>query len=109
MLEALRRIIWPERRREQAPPTPLTEDRIVAGYRMYWTKVAYAWDPARRALVAELVRGTVAVPEFENTMLERRFHVDGLDEQAHSGASLLALLEVLRAIESFEADAGHED
>ena len=108
MLEAIRRILWPAPGRKREPPTPLTGDRIVAGYRLFWTKTAYTWDAARRKAVAGRVEAVVAAPDFETTMLERRFRVEGLDDQAHSGASLLALLEVLRAVEAFEADAEND-
>jgi hypothetical protein len=86
------------------PPEPLTAERIDAGYRLYWTKIALAWDDERRATIAARVAGVIAGPDFENNALERRFRVEGLDELAHSGASLLALAEVLRALEAFDAD-----
>ncbi|HML24815.1 MAG TPA: hypothetical protein PKD09_24385 [Aggregatilinea sp.] len=108
MFEAFRRLLWPESGRKRQPPTPLTDERIVAGYRMFWTKSVYTWDPARRKAVAGRVQAVAAAPDFETTMLERRFRVEGLDDQAHSGASLLALLEVLQAVEAFEADAEND-
>ncbi|WP_119068164.1 hypothetical protein [Aggregatilinea lenta] len=108
MFEAFRRLLWPASGRKRKPPTPLTDDRIVAGYRMFWTKTAYTWDAERRQVVAERVQSVTGAPNFETTMLERRFRVEGLDDQAYSGASLLALLEVLRAVEAFEADAEND-
>jgi hypothetical protein len=48
------------------------------GYRLYWTKMALGWDA------------------------ERRYRVYDLDEQAHSGASILALADVLHALDKFE-------
>ncbi len=88
-----------------ASPEPLTAERIDTGYRLYWTKTALAWDDERRALIAERVSAVIAGPDFENNALERRFRVDGLDDLAHSGASLLALAEVLRALDAFDAEA----
>lgn len=105
MFEAFRRILWPAPGRKRVPPTPLTGEQITAGYRMYWTQTAYGWDAARRAALAARVQTAIGASGFENTMLERRFRVEGLDDEAHSGASLLALLEVLRAIDDFEANA----
>lgn len=91
---------------EPRPPEPLSSEKIDAGYRLFWTKTALAWDAARRAAVAQQVQAVTAAPDFENNALERRYTVDGLDEQAHSGASLLALLDVLRALDAYEEDFG---
>lgn len=86
------------------PPEPLSAERIDAGYRLFWTKMALAWDDERRALIAARVAEVTAGPDFENNALERRFRVEGLDDLAHSGASLLALAEVLHALETFDVD-----
>lgn len=91
---------------EGSAPEPLTRERIDAGYRLYWIKIALPWDGPRRALMAEQVRSVVGAAGFEDNALERRFAIEGLDEQAHSGASLLALLDVLRALDDYDADAG---
>ena len=88
------------------PPEPLTPERIDASYRLFWTKIALEWEEGRRGIMAQRVQVAASAPDFENNLLERRFRVDGLDDQAHSGASLLALLEVLRALDAF--DAGDE-
>ncbi len=85
------------------PPEPLSAGKIDAGYRLYWTKTALTWDDDRRAQIAERVAAAVADPDFEDNMLERRFTVEGLDDSAHSGASLLALVEVLRALDAYES------
>ena len=87
---------------EPQPPEPLTTDRIDAGYRLFWTKIALSWNGDRRTTMAGRVADAIGAPDFENNALERRFRVEGLDEQAHSGASLLALAEVLRALATFE-------
>jgi hypothetical protein len=57
---------------QKADPAPdakisetLSRARIDMGYRLYWTKMALGWDA------------------------ERRYRVYDLDEQAHSGASIL--------------------
>lgn len=86
------------------PPEPLSAERIDTAYRLFWTKIALAWDSTRRAEVAARVAAVIARPDFENNALERRFYVEGLDDLAHSGASLLALVEVLRALAAFDAD-----
>ncbi|MCD4684819.1 MAG: hypothetical protein K8S97_02650 [Anaerolineae bacterium] len=46
-----------------------------------------------------------SAPAFEANALERRYRVEGLDDSAHSGASLLMLLEVLRALDACDAGA----
>ena len=85
------------------PPEPLSADKIDAGYRLYWTKMALTWDDDRRTQITERVAAAVAAPDFEDNMLERRFTVEGLDDSAHSGASLLALVAVLRALDAYES------
>ncbi len=87
---------------EPEPPEPLSADKIDAGYRLFWTKQALTWEAAQRVAIAQAVALVVAAPEFEANALERRFEVEGLDEQAHSGASLLALVDVLRALDLFD-------
>lgn len=87
---------------QKKPAEPLSDERIMAGYRMNWTKTVVVWDAARRATIAARAEAVIASGGFENNALERRFHVEGLDDQAHSGASLLALTEVIRALDKFE-------
>lgn len=87
---------------QQKPAEPLSDERIMAGYRMNWTKTVVDWDAARRVTIAARVEAVIASSGFENNALERRFHVEGLDDQAHSGASLLALAETIRALDKFE-------
>jgi hypothetical protein len=43
----------------------------------------------------------IEAPGYRKNLIERRYRVTGLDEQAHSGASLMALLEVLEALETY--------
>jgi len=93
---------------ERQPPEPLSDERITAGYRMYWTKTAYAWDAGRRQHIAGHLAAVFETPGFENNLLERRFRVPDLDDQAHSGASLQALAEVLRALDIFDHEEDNE-
>ncbi len=90
---------------EPEPPEPLNADKIDTGYRLFWTKQALTWDTDRRVLLAERVTSVTSVPTFEANALERRYRVEGLDDSAHSGASLLMLLEVLRALDAYDAGA----
>lgn len=89
--------------RRESGTSPLTEERIRAGYRMYWTTTAYEWTIERRTLIAGQVAAMMARLDFEANALERRFRIEALDHQAHSGASLLALAEVLRALDTLES------
>lgn len=89
---------------EARQPEKLDRGRVDYAYRIFWTKQARAWDASRRAEVAAGVRGVMARPDFEHNPVERRFEVPALrDGLAHSGASLAALSEVLRALESHAA------
>jgi hypothetical protein len=92
----------------------LNADKIDAGYRLFWTKLALTWDAPRRAAIASEVAAVIAAPDFEGNALERRYSVAGLDDDApegaaaHSGASLVALGDVLRALDAFEDDEDDE-
>ncbi len=93
-----------EKEKPIPPGTPMTEARIDFGFRIYWTKMATKWDMGRvRDMKTRVIEATQQ-PDFEKNLIERRFRVEGLDEQAHSGASLLALIEVLNALETYEAN-----
>jgi hypothetical protein len=84
--------------RPRPAPNP---PRVEFSYTIYWTKQVRGWDAARRAAIAEALWPVLAQPGFEANAYARRYSVPGLDAQAHSGASLLALKKVL---EGFERD-----
>ena len=95
----------PESERPKPPPKPaepLTAPKIDFAYSIFWTKMARAWDPGRRRLMAGRVKAAINSPEFEANALERKYTVEGLDESAHSGASLLALQKVLAALDKID-------
>lgn len=97
----------PQDQEKPIPPgTPMTEARIDFGFRIYWTKMATQWDMVRLREVRKQVLTVTQQPDFEKNLIERRFRVEGLDVQAHSGASLLALIEVLNALETYVANHG---
>jgi hypothetical protein len=69
-------------------------------YAVYWTKHVRQWEATRRAAVRDALLQVLAQPGFEANAYARRYVVPGLDDQAHSGASLLALRKVLSAFEA---------
>lgn len=78
----------------------MTETKIDFSLRIYWMRVytERQWTQAQmRELHAKVVQ-VVQNEGFEKNFIERRYRVDGLDGQAHSGASLLALIEVLNGL-----------
>jgi hypothetical protein len=81
------------------PAEPLTAPKIDFAYSIFWTKMTRTWDSERRRLMAERVGAVIHSPDFHDNALERKYMVEGLDEFAHSGASLLALQKVLAAWE----------
>jgi hypothetical protein len=90
--------------RPPAALEPLSAARIEMGYRLHWLTLAVGWEPDRRERLAAAVAVVIAAPDFVSGGLERRYTVDGLDDRAHSGPSLLALAEVLRALAALDAD-----
>ena len=85
------------RRMPGAPQQPPPPDRVAYSYRIYWTRQARLWDAARRQSVSAALRGVVSAEGFEPNAFERRYRVEGVDGE-HSGASLLALAQVLEAL-----------
>ncbi len=84
------------------------EPEPASAYRFYWTKQARDWTVGRRRAVRDKVQELVNREDFEPTTYERRYRVEGLDELAHAGASLQALLTVLEGFEQFGAEAEEE-
>jgi len=94
--EALRRLFG-----RSEPTEAAGLDRAAYSYRVYWTKQARAWDAARRRSVLEAVRRVTTAETFEPNSFERRYRAEGLAGE-HSGASLLALIQVLEALDAVE-------
>lgn len=81
-------------RKLDGPPDP------AFAYRVGWLKEARTWDAHRRSAVAEGLRLTLSDPSFSPNEFRRLHRVPGLDESLHAGASLLALQQVLQALET---------
>lgn len=85
---------------------PMSEQKVDFSFRIYWTKIGRQWDLTHIRALRPRVEAITAHPEFEKNLIDRRYRVEGLDDLAHSGASLLALLEVLDALENtYEGDS----
>lgn len=70
-------------------------------HRIYWTNEARGWDQTKRRRVLIAVREFVERKTFDANQAGRKFHIPQVDKSLHSGPSLLALIEVLRALEAF--------
>lgn len=101
-MTSLREAIRRRLRRWTEKETPAEGPDLRLGYRLYWTKTALTWDPARRRQVLEAVRRRIQAQDFEPNPLQRRYRVPEVDGSAHAGLSLLALQEVLEAFERQE-------
>jgi hypothetical protein len=89
--EALRRLIGRDPQ-EAARAADLS-------YTIYWTRQAQAWTEQRRRLVGQRVEALIARSDFSPNLFRRDYRVPELDDQGHAGASLQALLKVLRALQ----------
>ncbi len=94
--EAVRRWFAPGMRQAPSPAE--------YSYGVHWTRTARTWDAARRekarAALLELTRRA----DFAGTGHEREYIVVDVDETPHAGASLIALLGVLDALERTNVD-----
>jgi hypothetical protein len=83
------------KRRVRPPGRP----RVEFSYAVFWIKQARQWDAARRQAISAALRDVLSQPGFEANDYQRRYRVPGLDDQAHAGASLVALGQVLAALD----------
>ena len=83
---------------------PMTESKVDFSFRIYWTKLTRSWDRERREVVRQQVRTTTQAPEFHRNLIDKRYNLplEDIPEKTHSGASLIALLEVLDALDAIE-------
>lgn len=95
--EIVKRLIRARTAPRGGPPRP------EYSYTLYWTKTVRQWGPARRRAMAQAVRAQIAAAGFQPNEYLRRYTVPDLDDQAHSGLSLMALAKV---IDAFEHEAG---
>ena len=74
--------------------------RAAYAYVVYWAKTARTWTPEQRAAALRTVLDIAARGDFIPTTYERRYRLPDVDSSAHAGASLIALRQVLEAMES---------
>ena len=67
-------------------------------YRVFWTKEAMAWNTERQKEVLAAIQTLKEETEHADLQVERRYHLQGLEDEDYTGASLIALETVLRAI-----------
>ena len=80
----------------------LDPGQIDFSYTVFWMRQARQWDDGRRASVRASLTAVLAREDFLNNAFARIHSVPGLDNQAHAGASLLALQKVLDALDAHE-------
>ena len=93
-----RRLARQPRPQPPARPRP-NPPRVEFSYTIFWTKQVRQWPPERRQQARAALKDVIARPGFEANDYERRYHVPGLGQHGHAGASLLALDKVLAAFE----------
>lgn len=88
----------------QRPAEKLTDSKVDFSFRIYWTKMARHWSAERRAEVRGQVLLITQAADFSQNLIEKWYSLplDEVAEKTHSGASLIALLEVLAALDSLE-------
>lgn len=93
---------------QKRPPEPMTEARVDMSLRVFWTKIARHWEMGRIQHVHSDISAIIQQPDFQKNLLERRYFVENLvpdgQQQQHSGASLLALREVLDTLMRMQAN-----
>jgi hypothetical protein len=74
-----------------------SRDRVDYSYAVFWMKHARLWDAAKRETVARHVADLLASADFDANFYQRTYTLAEVDD-AHSGASFLALQKVLEAL-----------
>jgi hypothetical protein len=83
------------------------ENKAGFSYTVYWTDLVGGWSEERRNIARLAVERIVEQPDFKPNEYQHLYHLSEVDEVAHVGSSLLALLKVLQAYDEGEG-AGKE-
>lgn len=102
-LSQLENIELPEPTPSTRPPEPMTAPKVGFSFRIYWTKMGRNWSTDRREQVRQAVLAITQASDFDPNLIEKRYTLalDDIPEQTHSGTSLLALLDVLAALDAY--------
>jgi hypothetical protein len=73
--------------------------RVSYSYRVFWTRQARTWNADQRRTIRERLNTLMPDAEFETNDFERVYHIEGVDGE-HAGASVLALAQVLEALDA---------
>ena len=83
-------------------------DPVGYTYAVHWTKTARVWDREQRERARLALLHLTRQGDFEATTQERRYIVKEVDDIPHAGASLIALLGVLDALDHSKGDPPEE-
>lgn len=105
-MNILRQLFGQKNTAETPKHEKMTEAKVDFSFRIYWTKIGRAWDLEHIHTLQTEVKAVTNEVDFQKNLIDRRYVVPSLDEQAHSGASLLALLDVLAALAKSKQSEG---
>lgn len=82
----------------------MTASKVDFNFRIYWTKMMLKYPAEKRIEARSKAQAIIQQADFEDNLIEKRYHLplEGIPEVTHSGASLLALIEVLNALDRME-------
>ncbi len=72
------------------------EDKAGFSYMVYWTDLVSGWSAERRYIARLAVERIVKQPDFKPNEYTQLYHLSEVDDVAHVGSSILALLKVLK-------------
>jgi rhamnogalacturonyl hydrolase YesR len=74
-----------------------SRDRVDYSYTVFWMKHARLWDAAKREAALQQLAELLVSADFDPNFYQRTYTLAKIDG-VHSGASLLALQKVLKAL-----------
>jgi hypothetical protein len=83
------------------------EKKTGFSYTAYWTDLVSGWSEERRNSARLAVERIVEQPDFKPNEYRHLYHLSEVDDVAHVGSSLLALLRVIKTYDEGE-NAGKE-
>jgi hypothetical protein len=86
------------------------EDRSAEySYQIYWIKVVREWDNERIEAILGSIDELIALPGFDPNRYKRVYHISGVDDSDHAGASLVALQKVLKTLQKIDNSRGDQE